>query len=156
MNLRNVFAILVLPLSVNAVAESVDYDTPVTDPTLAAWAHFKLDIKCAKTTGLLAVSYNYPEELTGAPVTIQMRQSRFDSDLYFGPNGEMKCAKDGCGVKYFDLPFDVEAITRKLQEKGVSGSELAARLQIAIANHGDPGGTFSETPAEYCSDQVKP
>lgn len=133
-----------------ASADLVEYRVPVPETALEQFAIFQVDVQCIKSETGWILKYGYPPELTGTPTELTLRQSRFDKNFYFGENGEMQCDGSNCRAHYVGLPFDEAEVIRRLKAISKDDFEFNSRLRIARINNGDPGGTFSEGPAEYC------
>ncbi len=148
--MKKFFLLLSLSFTPWTYAITVNYKVPTEKPALLKYANFNVEFECAKVEGTLNLKYRYPIELTGVPVDLEFRQSRFNPNFFFGDKGEMNCEGASCSVKYFDLAFDKDALRSKLEEISKTKSEFAHRFDLALENLIDPGGVFEKTPAEYC------
>ena len=152
MKILSFIAALVFCFSLKVSAFTADYLVPTNDPTLKLFNSFKIDIQCIVENKSILIKYSYPQELSGDLIEFTMRQSQFDPDLYFGSNSEMKCNSTSCTVHYYNLTYNEIALKNHLKEMGLkeTDSEFNSRLQVAFANHSDPGGVFTDNPTDYC------
>ena len=107
-----------------------DYEVPVPNE-LKQFASFKLNGMLVRMqNGVREYQYSLPLELTGRPVTIHLQaiddQGHFKSDI-----SEATCVQSDCSLRYPGLDIQDGDVLSFLKAKGVSGSELSARVEVA-------------------------
>lgn len=136
--------------SVNAWASFITYEVPNKDPQLSQYSQFVVDVSCERVGGALHVHYTYPAELIGVAAPVDFVQNPTTPTTYSSAQGEMSCENGTCAVTYKNLPLDLPALRERLHAVSKTKQEFNLRATVALHSFEDPGGTFSESPQEYC------
>ena len=123
------------------------YSVPVKEEQLKEFASFQLKIiSFQKSDGILAVTYQLPQELIGDEVRVSFsgKMNSDESGLLAGENGQMNCNSylpgGSCFVLYKNISVDMTKTTAYLKSISRSEQELTSRLRVASEFGGDPVG----------------